>query len=494
MQTNQPATKQTKQSKPTKSFEQFLNKYVCKDIYTKDKKGKVVKRRTAPKVWIKLQQSLIDKSIKEGYQKKIRELTERRDALPSKDAEGINRINKQIEEIELKQSKLFDNNIELFKLDFVKEYIEAKGDISKITDAELRGYLTVFGNEINAELFKKYIDKFNFDTSREKKYAEVMKRLLDSDKYKLKIFNSTFTHPNMLDENNKPIMRKIGNKEEPMQLYMKRFCKYFDSILKNVIKGEDKDKIIKYFITKFLKDEQKKEFKDEDYKTVKEYAEAKKEKKDMKVEKHIKVAYGLYMSFNSTIDELSKYPKLKDELDEYQDKIKAYDKIKKIEFKHETNQELLQSLIKVLHELKEFKLHEMVFNDFMKIIDFKFKPEVKKKFMKCVEEGDKIEIVEQEYEEVSKGKKTKTTKQVKKQMNLDETQFLIDDVNIFKPVEVIYNSDKYNKMGNLVDVDLSNLKNAKVWHVSLCLRVISEVKRVIAEGQLKGQQQFTIVF
>ena len=471
---------QRQQSKPTKSFEQFLNKYVAKATYIKTKQGKIVMKRGAPRILVKTLKSLDSKSLKEGLQDKLAELRSKLNVLPQKDAKGRKAIEDQIKALEAKQSRLYDNTINLQSFEFMKDFINAKGDSSKILDAELRGYLEILGDKVDKEVFKQLVSRFHFDTTKTKNYSEVIKSIIKNDKYKLKIFNATFTHPDMKDKAGKVVMRKIGTKEaeEPMKLYMKRMCKYFDTVLKLVIKGEEDDTIIFNLIQKLFKDELKKSFSEEDYE------ECQKEiVKGQKVNKEVRRAHGLYKSLKSTIDELREYPKLKEEFKSYDEKVKELEKIADIKFKCSTNQELLQSFADVLKELKEFDLHEMVFNEFMKAVDYKFKPDVKKRFMECSEKGKKIKVVEQEFEADKKGK------QIKKKMEFSDNEFLEDDVNILEPAETIYDSEKYNRMGNLVDVKVS-----KVWHVALCLRLISEIKKIVAEGQIKGQQQFVILF
>ena len=231
------APKATKNSKPTKSLEKLLITYFGKPYY--DKNGKI--RRAAPRIIVKALADIDNVSMKNGYQDKIKALKEKYDLLPTNDAQGRKDIQEQIDKVKKEEARLYSNLTRIPSFEFMREFESCNGDVSKILDPELRGYITILGNKIDKDVFKKLIDKFNFSKVESKDYAKILKSMLSNDKYKMKIFNASFTHPNMKNKQGQVIMKKIkkqGAADEPMKLYLKRFCRNFETVLAHIAKND----------------------------------------------------------------------------------------------------------------------------------------------------------------------------------------------------------------------------------------------------------------
>ena len=492
----QPLTPPTKQAKvaktngkPTKSLEKLLNTYFAKPLYGKD--GKI--RRAAPKIIVKALKD-IDSKSKSSYQIKIDELKAKHDALPltPDGAQARQDIEKQIESIRKEQNRLYENLINISSFDFVRQLEKCNKDINQITDPELRGYLEILGDKINKDVFKTLIDQFKFPKTQSKNYSEILKNMFSNNKYKMKIFNASFTHPDMLDKQGKPILRsgkfkKDSTTEEHMQLYLKRFCKYFDWVLQEFVKGTNIDQIV---ITAMNNYAQEKKY------TVniqEVWTKALQHVEGTKYDKATRELIGVYHSVKSMLDELKQYPKLKEEYNIYVLKLQQFEQVKAIELRTGDSITFLQSfcqIIKALEVLNIKGFQDLIFNDFIHESGMKFKPDVRKKLRECAIAGQQIQQVEQQFETKQLKVKDKETgefktKQVASDMQLAANQFLKEDINVFESVETSYDTEKYNKIGCIIDI-----KVPKAWHVALALRILKEVKYTIAEGQAKGQNQF----
>jgi hypothetical protein len=53
----------------------------------------------------------------------------------------------------------------------------------------------------------------------------------------------------------------------------------------------------------------------------------------------------------------------------------------------------------------------------------------------------------------------------------------------------MYDTDKYDRIGKF-----GEFKASKSWRVALALRLLKEIKFIIADGQSKGQNQFVFAF
>ena len=475
-------------SKPTKSLEKFLQSYIARDLYRGDK---LVRR--APRVIIKALKDIDAKSLKNGYQAKVKALKDKQDSLPPNDAEGRKSLQEQIDKVKKEEARLYENITVISKFDFIKEFEESNGDISKIYDPALRGYLAIIGNKIDKETFKRMIDKFGFAKSQTKNYPKILADMLKKDKYKMKIFNASFTHPDMKDKSGKVIMRKIKSKnsvgEEPMKLYLKRFCKHFEFVLNEVVKGSKSDSIIYTAMNEYAK-EQKYQVNIQDI-WVKAGAQIPGQK--VKYDKPTRELIGVYNSVKSMIEELRQYPNLAAEYQTYAARIQQFESIKKMELRSADSISLLQSfcqIVKACEALRIDQFQDLVFNDFIHESGMKLKADIKKKLRECALSGQMIQQVEQQFETKElkvKDKETgkNKTKSVAKDMTLAANQFLKEDISILETVENVYDTDKYDRIGRIVE-----FKASKAWHVALALRLLKEIKYTIAEGQAKGQTQF----
>jgi len=493
----QPLTQQLKQSKaskPTKSLEKLLIAYFSKPYYGKD--GKV--KRVAPKIIVKALKDIDAKSLKNGYQEKLKSLQEKKDALPLTDAQGRTDIDKQIESLKKEQNRLYENLINISSFDFIKEFERCNGDVNQILDPELRGYITILGDKINKEVFKKLIDKFKFAKVENKDYAKILKDMLNSNKYKMKIFNASFTHPDMKNKQGQSIPRKIKAKDakgdETMKLYLKRFCKYFDWVFEQLVKGTDANQIIISAMNNYM-NEKKYQVNIQDVwnKAITPAQPGVKPKYD----KPTRELIGIYHSVKSMIDELKEYPNLKVEYQGYITRLQQFEQIKAMTLRTGDNITLLQSLCQIVKSCESLQIKgfsEMVFDDFMHVSDIKLKSEVRKKLRECALAGQMIQQVEQQFETKQLKVKDKETgefktKQVASDMKLDANQFLKEDINILESVETMYDTDKYDRIGKF-----GEFKASKSWRVALALRLLKEIKFIIADGQSKGQNQFVFAF
>ena len=485
----QTATKPKATSKPTKSLERLLNAYFAKPIYGKD--GKI--RRAAPRITVKALKDIDAKSLRNGYQEKTKLLKERLDALPITDAQGRKDIQAQIDAVKKEEARLYENLINISAFDFMREFESCNGDVSKILDPELRGYITILGNKIDKETFKKLIDKFGFAKTANKDYPKIYKKMMENNKYKMKIFNASFTHPDMKDKNGKLIPRKIKAKnstgEETMKLYLKRFCKYFDMVLEKVVAGTDAAQIIATAMTKYVQEQGYQVNIQEVWTKATTQIQGQK----VKYDKATRELIGIYHSVKSMIEELVQYPNLKNEYPIYTSKLNQFNQIKAAELRSADNITLLQSfcqIVKAYDALQIKGFSDLIFNDFIHESGMKLKADVKKKLRECALTGQQIQQVEQQYETKQlktkvKGTEEYKTKQVASDMNLAVNQFLREDINILESVETMYDTDKYDRIGKI-----SEYKASKAWHVALALRLLKEIKYAIAEGQAKGQIQF----
>ena len=469
-------------SKPTKSLEKFLQTYVARDLI---RNGKVVRR--APRVIVKALKDIDAKSLKNGYQEKLKALKEKFDALLPTDAQGRKDVQAQIDKVKREEARLYENLINISAFDFMREFESCNGDISKIMDPALRGYLAILGNKIDKDVFKKLVDRFGFSKIQAKNYPEILRTMLAGDRYKMKIFNASFTHPEMKGKDGKPIIRKIKAKnstgEETMKLYLKRFCKDFDFVLEQVVKNTDMNSII---ITAMNRYAQNKAYnvniQDVWTKATAPVQPGQKPKYD----KITRELIGVYNSVKSMIEELKLYPNLAAEYQGYMIKLQQFAGIRNTELRCADNISLLQSLCQIVKacdvlQIKDFQ--DLVFNDFLHESGIRLKADVRKKLRECALSGQMIQQVKQEYE--TKQMKNKKEKQVAKDMTLAANQFLEEDISILESAESIYDTDKYDRIGKI-----GEFKASKAWHVALALRLIDQIKYAIAEGQAKGQTQF----
>ena len=496
-------TKQAKNSKPTKSLEKLLNAYFAKAYYGKD--GKL--KRAAPKIIVKALKDIDAKSVKNAYSDKIKALQDKKDALPldASAAKARQDIDKQIESLKREQDKMYENLINIPGLDFIKEFEKSNGDVNQILDPELRGYITILGDKINKETFKKLIDKFKFAKAESKDYSKILRDMLNNNKYKMKIFNASFTHPNMLNKQGQAIPRKIKAKDakgdETMKLYLKRFCKYFDWVFEQLVKGTDVNQIIISAMSNYATEQARleKDAKIKHYANIniqevwnKAIAPVQSGEKP-KYDKATRELIGIYHSVKSMIDELKQYPNLAVEYNGYTAKLQAFEQIKAIPLRTGDDITLLQSFCQIVKACDNLQIKDfsgLIFDDFMHVSDMKLKAEIKKKLRECALAGQQIQLVEQQFETKQlkvKDKETKEfkTKQVAVDMKLAANQFLKEDINILESIETMYDTDKYDKIGKFGD-----FKPSKAWRAALALRLLKEAKNLIAEGQAKGQNQF----
>lgn len=477
---------QKQASKPTKSFEKFLNSYLAKPVYARTKQNKPIIKKNAPKIIVKSLSDIDAKSLKEGYQKKLSELKLKYDSLLPSDAIGRKTVQEQIDKLQSSQDKLYANLININNFDFVKEFEKSNGDINKISDPELRGYLSLIGTKIEKETFKKLIDRFKFDKVQKKDLNLIYKSLFDDNKYKLKIFNSTFTHPEMKNKQNQPVYRKLkyNEKSETMKLYLKRFCKYFDEVLAMLVNKNEPKQILATIIQKHIQLQQLKINAQDVWNKCLSYSQEAK----LKYTKEEKEIINLYSSVKTILDELKEYPNLIAEYPIYSNRIREFENIKKMDLKTSDIQSFLQSLSTIIKSFEVLGLNDVIFGDFIRVANLRIKPDVRKKLRECIISQQPIEVVKQEYEivKVKKGNEEKE-KHVPKKMVLLPNQFLEDDVNVFEVVETIYDVDKYDRIGKICK------SVSKPWHVALALRLIKECKLIIQEGQLAGQSQFTFI-
>ena len=478
MQTTKPSTK------PSKTCESFLNRYVFRPVYGKNKAGRTVIKRAAPKIQFKSLKAIDSKSLRERYQSRLAELRTKQSTLSPSDAEGRKAIHDQIEHITQQQAKLYDATVNVNNFGFVKEVQMCEGNVSRIHDPELRGYLTILGNKIGTDDFKLLVDNLHLSRAEVKDYAGIMKNLLTGDRYKLKLFNMSFTHPPLNNKKGEQVNTKFGgDKLVAMQSYMKRLCKQFDIVLKAVKEDKNEDDII---FTVILNQLNRKSIDDEIWDKCKSQPATIEERRKIKYTKEEREIINIYNSTKTTIDELIRYPRLKQEYAGYMTALAKFEKIQTMSFNAASDEDLLNSLAKILRELKAIGLMDAVMTDYLKCADIKFRPDDKKKFIQCVENGERIQIVEQEYETVDSKRPTKPKQKV---MELESNQFTNEQVHILKPVNNEYDMEKYEKIGKILDVEVS-----KMWYVALGMRLITELRHVVMCGQLQGQQQFTAVY
>lgn len=474
-------------TKPLTSITNYTTKFISTPIYKYTKDNKKVLRHGAPRIIGKLRTKTDSDSLK--IDAKIKELEKQSKELAKEDSQGREDIKKKIEDLENKKKRLFDNVVEIDKFDFIKDFENSEGVIDRINDPELRGLINILSDKKSNETsIKKIVDNFRFKQNKFKfdDYPKLFKEVLDNyEKYQVKIFNNTFTHPDM-EKDGKKIPKKIGGKEgEFMKSYVKRNYKYFDEILKSIVEGKE-DLIMKDVLKKFSKEIGFKLNKTNAEKIQNNY-DKKLSKEELKefTKEEIKVM-NVLKSTKSLIEELKTYEKLKEEYKSYTKNIEIYEKAKKMTISASSPEEFIKSIVEILIELKPIKLNEIVLNTFIKRSDIKLSKTFKKKLVGCIENEKEIEIIEDEYEEKTdkKGKK----KQVKKAKILDETQFYKSEFEIFEtPKEELYDINKYAKFGNIVKCENKTIRTA------IGLRLVSELKKTIIEKQLNGINSIVIM-
>jgi hypothetical protein len=478
------ATKQS--SKPTKSLERFLNVYLAKPVYARTKQNKPIIKRSAPKIIVKSLKELDDKSLKEGYQKKLIELRSKYDSLLPTDAAGRASLQEQIDRLQSLQSKLYSNLKNISSFDFVKEIEACNLDVSKITDPELRGYIEILGSkQLEKETIKRLIDKFKFEKIQKKNVNEEFKGLFKDNKYRLKIFNSSFTHPDMKNKQGELVYRKLkhDSKPETMKLYLKRFCKYFDDVLSMLVSGNKAEVILPSILNKHIQLHQMKVNGNEVWQKCVQY----KPEDKIKYTKDEKELINLYTSVKTILEELKEYPNLAAEYPNYNNKVKMYEMNIRAELKTTDSQSFLQSLVSIIKSFEPLELNDIILGDFLKAANIRMKPEIKKKLRSCIINQQLPEVVEQQYSvKIIKKNGKDVEKHEPKVMNLLPNQFLSSDVNVFETVDTMYDIDKYAKIGRIVKL---NDNAPKSWYVALALRILKECKYIIQDAQLNGQSQ-----
>lgn len=440
------------------------------------------------------------KDIDEKYFKKLNTLKATFKNTKIDESEKREELKKQINDEQKRVNHLLENVIEIDKFEFVNELIEASSNNKDeelehvIIDPELRGLISILNSDVDVddsldkdkkkeerkkaetEIFKKLIKRFNFESSMGKKQiAEIfLKNLQAENKFKTKIFNSSFDVPNIIKSDGKVAMSGItGKSSAPVALkdYLKNICPYFDEVLKEYIAGKSKEELLEMVIDFELADPKIKKLKIETIKDkiLKDYAEAQIEYQIKKGSKELQKEFKLNVkrickvlkSVENFVKYMDKYEKdgLKDSYKKYSSNWQAVNKIiKPFKFRGDTIQDYIKEIVKALTELKavDDKLHMIIFKDFINSLPSKLSNKTKNKLVKCIDNEEVPEFVE---------KPTKDTE-------FNEVEFKYLD----SPDEELYDKSVYAKFGTIEGVKLS-----KPIRVALGLRIVSEIKSRISE-------------
>lgn len=495
--------------KPIKYISEFTSKYIAVKRMGKNKEGKTVVKKHAPKILSRSYQDLDTKSNQIDI--KLKEIQDKIDQLPISDSASRETLKKEQKKLATQKANLYKGIIDINRFKFVKDFDKSNGDINNVTDPELRGYLEILNKskQIDQAALKDLIDRFEFKNESKflsyvAKFNEILK---DEETIKTLIFNNTFEHPVMIGSDGKPVIKKIGKKQDGKQeyqySYLVRSYKYFDTILATLVEGKNTDEnILAWVIDQEIKNnpEIAPVKQGEQVLDVKTCMQAIKLNDAAKLKgRREKKLLAIYNKTANLIKILKTYPKLAANFNDYMAAIEIYNQAKSIEIKSTDIASFLGSVVSVLSKLHQIKIigsakKEIKYADgidvklldrFVKASDVQFCKDTKTKLIQCAQNGKQIVVLDK--------KRTQTVKNEKgediiKVVPLEYFEFTQDEFEKMDQDKDFYSSNRYSKLGSI-----TQFTNAtKTQKVALGLRLVSELKRIIPEMQLEGQQTLII--
>lgn len=417
---------------------------------------------------------------------------------------------KECELNKLKNEEISDT-IDLSKFEFITELNKnssvpkPEDIIDRIYDAELRGFLDIAQKtefkqkKLDFDPFVKAVDKIGF-TSLSNKHQlfikNVQKLLNDTDKFKIKIFNFVFAHPQKEDNERQIYLLKAYKRMDTLlDLYVNKRCTHkeiFDILLKNECKRQSSiSEYQKYFTMDSLSEQIPAWIKELD---------VNKETRDVLKQTHASIKNSMYFykfldnfEYNNLKINYPKYTSIVSEIKSLQSEIN-----KKID--SEKNPDIvyvMTTYINILRKLRKIdprpnelfdengtstgknnvKLDNMFIKDLNNIMPFKLTKSVKERIKKCVEEDIEPSFI--------------TPLELEPNQELKDGKFITNEfTNIEGSMTDVYNKDLYAKIGLI-----SGLKLPKTYRIAIGMRCVSEVFRQIEKIVLKhkNKDNFTIV-
>lgn len=492
---------QTEAKKPVKYISDFTSKYIAVKRLGKNNKGKVVIKKQAPRVVASSLKNIDSKALE--FDNQIQQLKADLAKIDPQDAQSRLEINKKLDVIKEKRSKLYEGAVDINRFDFIRDFEAAKGDASRVEDPELRGYLEILSKNqegkllksVDEKTLKNLVDRFGFKSDISiKQYADMFGGVLkDSPTIRTLIFNNVFDHPVMLDKNGNKVVKKIGKKgttEEYQLSYLRRSYERLDAVLASLVKQVPEQNIIAGILNLEITENH---YTDNVQAVYQKFTAATGDQKQFakSLTKTEKALYGVYQKYLNLIKTLKDYDLAKD-FNTYSAAVTAYDQIKVMQVNDSSIQAFLESVVVILSALHKIPLKPTqakpdqkfadgidckVLERFMKMSKIQLGKDARPKLLQCAQAGAKLEFVEQKRDE-----------NTKKLIPLNFNQFKIEDVNSVETDKDMYSSDRFAKLGTITEV-----QSTKIQRVALGLRLVSELKKVIAEGQLSGQSVFNII-
>lgn len=501
--------KQTKKANQGGLIKDFVTKYLVKQIEIINKNGKKVVKHQAPTIkGISLSKLLKDYN---DYKQEIERLSLEYNKIPLNDTVNKNKVAEQIESLKLKMQRLVENTIDINGFDFINEFKKVKGYTDGITDPTLLGLITMLSAknaDVNA-IIKMIVEKYKFnkeETIESKNYPSELRNILieNNDRFYVKIFNNSVTHPFMLDKDGKQIPRKIGVKKGTQKLdYMKSYImrsynsKYFRTIVDCIATGVpfNKEVTLKNIATEYINEKKYVNSPQEVLNVLMQhYMKKPEELKALNIvaKEHLDIINFL-KSYDKLIDELLKYTNLKAEYSVFCANYKIYEDVKKMEIKTTSTFDFLVSMLEILKALRKIKLDDEVLSEFIKQNEVRLPKSFKKNIMECIDKNTPIKLVDDtKKEEVEKDGKKKAKDKIK----TEYYEFLKSDIDkMGTPKGDCYDYKKYSKIGSIVNNDINMIPlvitpNVKI---ALGLRIIIELKSIINEYQLNDIHDITII-
>lgn len=419
-------------------------------------------------------------------------------------------LSKKESELENLKNEETTDTIDLGKFDFITELNKnssvpkPEDIIDRIYDAELRGFLDIAQKtefkqkKLDFDPFKKAIDHIGFTSlsNKHQLFVENIQKLLnDIDKFKIKVFNFVFSHPQK-DNNERQIylLKAYKRMDTLLKVYIEKKLSVEDMfriVLKEETKNQQLNEYQKYFTFESMNEQIPVWLKD---------ISADKETKNKLKSIHSSVKNSMYFykfldnfDFNDLKTNYPRYTSIISEIRQLQNDIN-----KKIEAEKNPDVSYVMSIyINILRTLRKIdprpnelydengistgknniKLDNMFTKDLNNIMPFKLSKSVKERIRKCVEEDIEPSFV--------------TPSELEPNQTLDDGMFITNEfTNIEGSMMDVYNKDLYAKIGLI-----SGLKLPKTYRIAIGMRCVSEVFRQIEKIVLKhkNKDNFTIV-